>query len=76
MKADCIDEQTVQLKFVDELTLNYALASVLTVNDSILEVHFTIPAMQDCTAEISLVDGNGNVNDIRFVDCGLLLLPV
>ena len=72
--ADCIDKQTVQLKIGNELH-RFELASVLRLNDSTIQPLF-IPAKQDCTIiEVSLVDGNGKVNDIHEIDCGKLLAP-
>ena len=74
--TDCKDKQTVQLKIGEALNISYALASVLKDNGSIIEPHFIKPAKQDCTINISLVDGNGNVTDISYVECGKLPVPV
>ena len=76
MIADCIDKKTVQLKTGDELLIsNHSLGSLLSVNDSIFELHVTVPSSQDCAIKVCLVDSNGNVNDISYADCGKLIVP-
>ena len=74
-RAGCIDDHTIQLKIGDQSTITDRFRDRFRKNDSIFELPFTKPASQDCTLKVSLVDGNGKVNDIRHVDCGKLVVP-
>ena len=74
-KAGCIDKHTIQLKIGDQSIISHPFHDRFRDNDDIFELPFTKPASQHCTIKVTLVDGDGNVNDIDCFDCGKLVVP-
>ena len=73
--ADCIDKQTVQLYAGKLLLKQQTLESQLRYNSSTFKLCFARPSSQNCTINVSLVDGNGNIMDFSNVDCRKLFVP-